>query len=119
MFAQVDAPHAAGTELLQYLVFANGEASPFALQELFGLEISDDPVADEQPGELGRVGRDGVGGAQFVYMNSEAILIDDAALADQFQQFIDRCCRGHRLPERGRIEASYRLRVFSLTPYQL
>ena len=48
VFAQVDAAHAAGAEAFQHLVLADGEALPLALEELLGLEVGQQAVADQQ-----------------------------------------------------------------------
>ena len=56
MLAQVDAAHAAGAEAFEHLVLADGEAAPLALQELLGLEVGQQAVADQQAGELARLG---------------------------------------------------------------
>ena len=48
MFAQEDLAHAAGAELLQHLVLADGEPLALALEELLGLEVGEEAVADEQ-----------------------------------------------------------------------
>ena len=61
MFAQVDAAHAAGAEAFEHLVLADGEALPLALQDLLGLEIGEDAVADEQVGHLARFRRQTAG----------------------------------------------------------
>ena len=44
MFAEINAAHAARAEAFQDLVLANGEATPFAQEKLFCLEVRENAV---------------------------------------------------------------------------
>src|SRR5258708_26501178 len=52
MFAEVDTAHASGTNPFEHFVFANGEAAPFTLQELFSLEMRQNAIANEESSQL-------------------------------------------------------------------
>ena len=73
-------------------------------QELLGLEVGEQAVADQQAGELGRLGGQGAGGAQLVEVGVEALLVHDAALAHQIEEFVGCRWRRHRPAFRGRWE---------------
>ena len=66
MLTEVDAALKAGAKTLKDLVPADGEAAPLALENLLGLEGRQQGVADEELGDLSRLGRHGAAGACLV-----------------------------------------------------
>jgi hypothetical protein len=48
MAAEKDLPHPAAADPFENPVFANLEPSPFSLQQLIGLELGEQPIADQQ-----------------------------------------------------------------------
>jgi hypothetical protein len=90
VFAQEHLPHPAGPQLFQNLVLPDRETLPLALEELFGLEISQQSVADEQP-------RDAVDfccgvwvGLQLLDVRRQARLLQDGALPNEVNELIHR-----------------------------
>jgi hypothetical protein len=52
VFTEVNTAHASRADAFQDLIFTNSEAAPFALKELFGLEMGQDAVTHKKAGKL-------------------------------------------------------------------
>jgi hypothetical protein len=89
VLAQVDRAGAPGAEALEDAVAAEGEALVLALEELLGLEVGHQAVADEQLGELARRAGQRVL-ARRVEVGVDAAGVDLLALADDVQEFANR-----------------------------
>jgi hypothetical protein len=74
------------------------EAPPVAEQQLLGLELGQQPGADEQAGQLVGLLRQRRGAGQVGQAAREALLLQQAALADQRQELLDRGRRRHGCP---------------------
>ena len=97
VFAEVDRPHAAGAELFEHFVLADREASPLALQDLLGLELREDAVADEVAGHARGIAAHAAVGASFLQIIGQTPLVRDAALANEIEEFVRADRRSHRL----------------------
>jgi hypothetical protein len=53
-------------------------------------------IADHQPGQFGCLGWHAAPGAQFLQLGIQALVLDDAALADQVEKFVNRTWRWHQ-----------------------
>ncbi len=105
VLAQVNASHAAGAELFEDFVLANGEPSPFALHDLFGLKLREQAIAHEKTGHARRIGRKGLFVPELGQVLGEASFIRHAAFTDQLQKFLGGGRCSHRvtfLLRRGR-----------------
>jgi len=101
VFAQVDAAHAAGTQALEHLVFADGEPPPLTQQELLGLEMRQQAVAHQHAGQLSDLLRKRPDGALFLQVGVQTFIVHDAALAHQVKEFLTSCWVGHPPTFRG------------------
>src|SRR5439155_7396638 len=88
-------PRKAGAKTLNDLVPADGEAAPLALENLLGLEGRQQGVANEELGDLSRLGRHGAAGACLGDVRAQALVVHDTALLDETQKLVGGSRGGH------------------------
>ena len=93
MLAQEHLPHSADADSFEVLVPSDGEAAPFALQELLGLEVSQDSTPDHFVCEWACLGDtfETTSGEK----PREDFLLNHSALANEFEEFLNRDGTGH------------------------
>jgi len=98
MLGEVNGAGAAGPEAFEDAIAAQAEAPPFALQQLFGLEVGQQPFAHHQGRQLPWVvGQAGATPA----VRQEGLqtgALDLIAPLNQAQKVLDRCWRRHLFP---------------------
>ena len=109
VLAEVDAGHPAGPEPLQHLVLpADEEVALLAGQELLGLVVGQQAVADHQLGQLPRRARPDAGRSQPVQVGPRPPRLHQAAPLEEREELIDIGERIHAGVSSGRSSTSGR-----------
>ena len=95
VLAQIDTAHAALAKALHHFVLADREAPPAALKKLFGLEMGENAIADQNAGQLARFLGRGAGRAELGHGRVQPLVVHDPAFLGEVNQFFHRRRRRH------------------------
>jgi hypothetical protein len=95
VLTQINTAPQASAEAVKDGVSTDGEAAPFALQDLFRLEDGENGVAHHETGEFRRIGRQRPRTAKLVDVRREKLFLYKSAHSHQLQEFVGSGGCGH------------------------